>query len=172
MQEALRLVRRSGTAGSRVVVKLHPYFPVPLGDYMVELLDKLGYAGRVEQVDTPSHFYSADLEFQVATDVWASDYPAASNFITNRFTCDSSYPPSARFCDPRIDAMIDRATQMQIDDPAAAGALWAEIDRAIVDKAPYVWLINPIAVEFVSKRVGNYQYSQEWGSLLDQMWVR
>ena len=44
--------------------------------------------------------------------------------------------------------------------------------RAIVDQAPYVWLVNSIAVEFVSERVGNYQYSQQWGSLLDQMWVR
>ena len=172
MQEALRLVHRSGTAGARVEVKLHPYLPVPLGDYIVRLLDKLGYVGRVEQVDTPAHFYSPDLEFQVATDVWASDYPAASNFITNRFTCDTSYPPSSGFCDPRIDAMIDRATQLQLDDPAAAGALWAKIDRAIVDQAPYVWLMNPIAVEFVSERVGNYQYSQQWGSLLDQLWVR
>ena len=68
--------------------------------------------------------------------------------------------------------MVDHATQMQLDDPAAAGGLWAEIDRAIVDQAPYVWLVNPIAVEFVSERVGNYQYTQQWGSLLDQMWVR
>ena len=106
----------------------------------------------------------------MAIDAWLSDYPAASNFITNRFTCDA-LSPSAGFCDPRIDAMIDRATQMQLDDPAAAGGLWAEIDRAIVDQAPYVWLVNPIAVEFVSERVDNYQYSQQWGSLLDQMWV-
>jgi ABC-type transport system substrate-binding protein len=68
--------------------------------------------------------------------------------------------------------MIHRATQLQIDDPAAAGALWTKIDRAIVDQAPYVWLVNLIAVQFVSERVGNYQYSQQWGSLLDQMWVR
>jgi peptide/nickel transport system substrate-binding protein len=172
MGKALRLVRRSGTAGSRVVVQLHPYMPVPLGDYMIELLDQLGYVGSVEQVHTGDNFYTPDLEFHVALDAWGMDYPAASNFITNRFTCASSYHPSAGFCDPRIDAMIDRATQLQIDDPAAAGALWAEIDRAIVDQAPYVWLMNPIAVEFVSDRVGNYQYSQQWGSLLDQMWVR
>lgn len=39
-------------------------------------------------------------------------------------------------------------------------------------EAPYVWLVNPVAVAFVSERVGNYQYSQEWGSLLDQLWVQ
>ena len=68
--------------------------------------------------------------------------------------------------------MIDRAIQVQADDPAASGALWAEIDRAIVDQAPYLWLVNPITVEFVSERVGNYQFSLQWGVLLNQLWVR
>jgi YVTN family beta-propeller protein len=176
MEKALRLVRRSGTAGAQVLVKLPPFHLSQaswglVGDYMIELLDELGYVGSVKQVDT-DHLYSRKLEFDMAVDAWIMDYPAASNFFTYRFTCDTSYPPSPGFCDPRIDAMIDRATQMQIDDPVAAGHLWAEIDREIVDQAPYVWLVNPIAVQFVSERVGNYQYSQQWGSLLDQMWVR
>jgi YVTN family beta-propeller protein len=179
MEEAQRLVRRSGTAGSRVLVKLPAFFFKLsdtqlrlLEDYMTELLDDLGYVGSVERVADSEDFYGPDLEFDMVVDAWIMDYPAASNFITNRFTCDSSYVPSARFCHPRIDAMIDRATQTQIDDPAAAGASWAEVDRVIVDQAPYVWFVNPIAVEYVSERVGNYQYSQQWGSLLDQMWVR
>ena len=179
MEEAQRLVRRSGTAGSRVVVKIPGFFFKLsdaqirlLRDYMIELLDDLGYVGRVERVDNFSLFYSADLEFNMVVDAWIMDYPAASNFITNRFTCDSSYHPSPGFCDQRIDAMIERATQMQLDDPAKAGKLWAKIDREIVDEAPYMWLVNPIAVEFVSERVGNYQYSQQWGTVLDQLWVR
>ena len=100
----------------------------------------------------------------MALDGWGSDYPAASNFIKDRFTCDASLTPSSGFCDPRIDAMIERATQMQLDDPAEAGKLWAEIDREIVDQAPYMWLLNPIRIEFVSERVGNYQYSKQWGT--------
>jgi peptide/nickel transport system substrate-binding protein len=178
MKEAQRLVRHSGTAGSRVTVKFPPFFFSDaqvrlLGYYMIALLDDLGYVGSVERVDTVDDFYTPDLEFDIVVDAWAMDNPAASNFITNRFTCDASYHPSAGFCDPRIDALIDRATKMQLDDPAAAGALWAEVDQAIVDQAPYVWLANPIDAEFVSERVGNYQYSQQWGSgLLDQLWVR
>ena len=179
MQEAQRLVGRSDTAGSRITVKVPTHLPgfsgaqVPLlRDYLRELLDELGYVGNVELVNDFEYFYSGELEFQMAVDGWANDYPAASNFITNRFTCDASWVPSSGFCDPRIDALIDRARQTQIDDPAAAGTLWAEVDRAIVDQAPYVWLANPIDVQFVSERVGNYQYSQQWGSLLDQMWVR
>jgi peptide/nickel transport system substrate-binding protein len=68
--------------------------------------------------------------------------------------------------------MIDRATQMQADDPAAAGELWGEIDRAIVDQAPFLWLVSTSDVGFVSERVGNYQVSPQWGVLLDQLWVR
>jgi YVTN family beta-propeller protein len=167
MRKALGLVRRSGTAGTRVVVKVPPFLPPTLGDYMIEVLDELGYVGSMKRVTNFD-----DLEFQMVLNGWVADYPAASNFITNQFTCNASLPPSASFCDPRIDAMIDRATQTQLEDPAAAGALWAKVDRAIVDQAPYVWLANPIDVEFVSERVGNYQYSQQWGSLLDQLWIR
>jgi peptide/nickel transport system substrate-binding protein len=176
MEEALRLVRRSGTAGTPVVVKVPTFYLSdaqvgPLADYMIELLDELGYVGSVRRVTTFEDFFAPDLEFQMAIYAWLSDYPAASNFITNFFTC-ASEPPSAGFCDPRIDAMIHRATQTQLEDPAAAGALWAEVDRAIVDQAPYVWLVNRLVVEFVSERVDNYQYSQQWGSLLEQLWVR
>ena len=179
MEEARRLVRRSGTAGSRIAVKVPDFLPHIsksqarlLVDYLRDLLAELGYVGSAEVVADFDFFYSPELEFQMVVDGWASDYPAASNFITNRFTCDASWNPSAGFCDPRIDDRIDRATQKQIVDPAAAGPLWAEVDRAIVDEAPYVWLANPIEVEFVSERVGNYQYSQQWGSLPDLMWVR
>jgi YVTN family beta-propeller protein len=176
LEEAQRLVRRSGTAGTRVVVKVPTFLSgsvVRVGEYMIELLDELGFVGSMKRVPTYEEFYAPDPEFQMALDAWGSDFPAASNFITNQFTCNASgNDPSAGFCDPRIDAMIDRATQTQLEDPAAAGALWAEVDRAIVDRAPYVWLVNPIAVEFVSGRVGNYQYSQQWSTLLDQLWVR
>jgi len=178
MEKAQRLVRRSGTRGMRVVVEIAPWFTALfskaqqtlLGDYAIELLGELGYRGSIRP---PRDFYRPHHEWQMALGAWGGDYPAASNFIKDRFTCDASLNPSSGFCDPRIDAMIERATQMQLDDPAEAGELWAEIDREIVDQAPYMWLFNLIRIEFVSERVGNYQYSTQWGSaLLDQLWVR
>jgi peptide/nickel transport system substrate-binding protein len=177
MEEAQRLVHRSGTRGMRVVVEIVPWFTdlfskaqTLLGDYMIELLGELGYRGSMRP---PKDFFRAHHEWQMALGAWGSDYPAASNFINGWFTCDAALRPSSGFCDPRIDAKIERATQMQLDDPAQAGKLWAEIDREIVDQAPHMWLLNLIRVEFVSERVGNYQYSKQWGgALLDQMWVR
>jgi YVTN family beta-propeller protein len=177
MEKARRLVRRSGTRGMRVVVEIAPWFTslfskaqqTLLGDYMIELLGELGYRGSIRP---PKDFDRAHHEWQMALSAWGSDYPAASNFIKGWFTCDAALTPWSGFCDPRIDAKIERATQMQLDDPAQAGKLWAEIDREIVDQAPHMWLFNLIRVEFVSERVDNYQYSKQWGSLLDQMWVR
>jgi peptide/nickel transport system substrate-binding protein len=33
-------------------------------------------------------------------------------------------------------------------------------------------LVTPKAISFLSRRVGNYQFSQQWGVLYDQLWVR
>jgi YVTN family beta-propeller protein len=172
LEKAQEIVRRSGTAGMRVVIEYwRDCCPQEILDYMVELLGELGYRGSLSVVSS-GEFYSTSNEFQVAPAGWGADYPAASNFITPFFACDSSIAPKSGFCDPSIDAMIDRASRVQVEDPAASGALWAEIDRAIVDQAPYLWLVNPIEVAFVSERVGNYQRGIQWGVLLNQLWVQ
>ena len=33
-------------------------------------------------------------------------------------------------------------------------------------------MVNPLQDDFVSSRVGNYQYNPQFGMLLDQLWVR
>jgi peptide/nickel transport system substrate-binding protein len=173
LEEAERLIRRSGTEGMRVTFEYTPLYWDPdggeLGDYMVELLNGLGYHASVKPLP-PAVFYDPGTELQMPLVGWTLDYPAASNFLANRFHCDANL--GLGFCDPRIDAMMDHAARIQEDDPAASGALWAEVDHAIVDEALYIWLINPINVGFVSERVGNYQYGLQWGVLLDQLWVQ
>ena len=51
-------------------------------------------------------------------------------------------------------------------------ALWQRVDRELTDAAPWVPLMVTKDVNFLSKRVGNYQYSPEMGMLIDQLWVR
>jgi peptide/nickel transport system substrate-binding protein len=150
----------------RVRFKAAPWMPRELGDYMVELLEDLGYRVRDGSGKNPQMFLGG----------WVPDYPAASSMFVNIFTCDAIFYATG-FCDPRIDAMIDHALEVQTHDPVAAGALWAEIDRAIVDQALYLWLVNPIDVVFVSERVDNYQSNSVYGTaygglLLDQLWLR
>jgi len=35
-----------------------------------------------------------------------------------------------------------------------------------------VQLVTPSTTDFVSRRVGNYQYNPQQGVLIDQLWVR
>ena len=73
----------------------------------------------------------------------------------------------------RIDARIQRALALQTSDPyRAEPALGANRPR---DRRPGPRSCRSIThrqMEFVSKRVGNYQYNPHWGVLLDQLWVR
>jgi len=78
----------------------------------------------------------------------------------------------SQFCDPAIDTQIKRALALEETDPAIAASRWSRLDREIVDQAPMVPLVNPKHVDFLSSRVGNYQYNPQWGLLLDELWVR
>jgi YVTN family beta-propeller protein len=174
IDEAKRIVRRSGTQGTRVAFVNSPDAISEsslVAEYMVELLDELGYRVEVRAVSF-DELYDPSTEFQMALAGWIPDFPAASNFFVNHLACDASQTPLSGFCDRRIDAMMEDALRLQAEDPAASGALWAEIDREIVDQAPFLWLVNPRDVTFLSERVGNFQYSAQWGALFSQLWVR
>ena len=104
---------------------------------------------------------------------WISDSPTASDFFLGAPRCGSAFNPyAATFCDPELEAAIGRAERAETTDPQRAGRLWANADRMIVDQSPWVFLINPMGLDFVSARLADYQYSPQWGILLDQLWVR
>ena len=175
LEPARRIIRRSGTAGMEINFEYPPeYFAhqqgARVGDYFVELLGELGYHVSVRAVPAEELFaHGYDLK-ELTLDGWYADYPSASNFFTP-FLAQPFYQELCTFCDRHLTDEIDRAAKLQLDDPAKAGVLWAEIDREMVKRAPFVWLVNPIAIELVSERLGNYQWSPN-GALLNQIWVR
>jgi len=59
-------------------------------------------------------------------------------------------------------------------DPAAANGMWAQVDSDVTDKAPQVSLFTSNRLDFVSTRVGNYQFSPAvtGNFLIDQAWVK
>jgi ABC-type transport system substrate-binding protein len=71
-----------------------------------------------------------------------------------------------------VDRTIRHAEALEATDAHAAGALWARLDRELVDRAAWVPLVNPRNVDFVSRRVENYQYTTNTGILADQLWLR
>lgn len=169
LARAKRLVAASGTKGERVTV----WTPdETVGTTVATLLRRLGYRTRLRTI-VPTARYDATLfdprnfdTFQIAALRWFADYPAASGFI-NTGIFDCTY-----FCDRRIDREIARARALQVTDVQAANALWARIDRELTDQAPWLFLYNPKQADFVSGRVGNFQYNSRYGILLDQLWVK
>jgi peptide/nickel transport system substrate-binding protein len=173
---ARSLVDDSGTAGTRVTLWWPPFFSEQQGRYVQELLDSLGYrTRRVSPFRATRHYFAAlgrpGAPWQIAGGGWLADLPAASNFITPLLSC-SSPANAGHFCDRAIDAAIRRARELQERDPVAAKESWTALDRRLTNRAPWVFLYTPNRVDFLSKRVGNYQHHLVWEELFAQLWVR
>ena len=181
LKRARELVTASGTKGTKVVVYTMSGYFERFGRYFVSVLRRLGYRASLAHRPIDTYFVTISdtrNHVQIAFDNWIADYPAASDFINVLLSCRSFHPASpangnrAGFCDRKIDAQIGRALSLQASSPDAVGPLWAQIDHEIVDQAPWVPMTNPKAIDFVSERVGGYQYNPQWGMLIDQLWVR
>jgi len=186
MAKAERLVHASGTAGTKVTVLAggwDPGNPVrAAGRYFVSILDQLGYRASLRVILDPQAYirraFDSRAQAQIGEFSWFQDFPAPSDFIMPLLTCQSFAPLNlanlnvSEFCNRRIDAEVARARQLGAQHPNVAGALWAQIDRDIVDQAPWVPLYNPNVLVLLSRRVGNFQLHPFWNLLLDQLWVR
>ena len=116
---------------------------------------------------------------QIGFGSWSADFPSAGGFIAPLFRCDAFVPASpkannnlAEFCDRSLDAKMTQAAALQAQDPHAATLLWQQIEAKILAQSPVVPTVVPRNVDFVSKRVGNYLYSPQWGVLLEQLWIK
>jgi peptide/nickel transport system substrate-binding protein len=187
LARAQRLVAASGTKGMKVTLVLSPPFPtaptLQIGRYVVSVLDRLGYKASSKVIDNTSAAGAGALgdsrrKPQLGWFTWYQDHPTPANFVDSLLTCAAFQPGTvdnlniAEFCNRSIDADARRAHSLQQTDPAAAGATWSRVDRALVDQAPWAPLYNPRAATALGARVGNYQYHPFWTVLLDQLWVR
>jgi peptide/nickel transport system substrate-binding protein len=181
---AERLISASHTRGTPITVWMIGVFgdPSRIGQYVVSLLDRLGYTANLRNVEAdntaPGRFADSRTKAQVAITPYFPNYPAPSEYINWFLGCQSFVPDStgnanwAEFCDPRLDAQIRGAFAAEEANSPAAPSMWAAADRIVTDQAPLVPLVNPSAFNFVSRRVGNYQYNPQLGVLTDQLWVR
>jgi YVTN family beta-propeller protein len=187
LRTAKRLVADSGTKGLPITVVTFNGFADPgaaTGRYLARVLENgLGY-------HVTFHNFGSDFDasFRMVKDssngvdvgawYWVPDIPVPSNYFVPLLSCDAFVPNSldngnaAGFCAPAIDAEMTRASRLLAQDPSAGVALWADIDRKVTDRAPWVPLVTQQRVEIVSSRVGNYQRNPQWGTLLSQLWVQ
>jgi len=141
-------------------------------DYLASVLTDLGYGVTVDRTtdDAAIHDAWASGRTKISIFGWLPDILAPSTFL-RLLTCGGDWSGVSNFCDKKFDAAYQRALELQTTDRAAAVAAWAALDHRAVDLAMLAPLVNPGA-DFVSERVGNYQYSPAYEALFDQMWVQ
>jgi YVTN family beta-propeller protein len=174
LTRARRLVAASGTRGMRVTVWTYPGFWEQAAEGAVRALEELGYRASIRRAEGPEAYFAkaADEKTRGVQAGMSGLYgvPRTGSSLLTLLRC--SPPDLSFFCDRRVDAQIARALRVEATDPDAAVALWARIERDIVDLAPWVPLFTPSHAFLASKRVGNYQYNPESRLLFDQLWVR
>jgi peptide/nickel transport system substrate-binding protein len=173
LARARRLVAASGTRGASVAIWTDRS-ALPLTRPIVAVLRALGYRASARVVGADQPWINAlpdDVVVQAAQEAWVADYPGESTMIVP-FRCAARPANLPSFCDRRIERASRRALALQAHDPRSASGAWAAIDRLLVDRAAAVPLVNPLRLDFLSERAGNYQYHPLWGILLDQLWVR
>ncbi len=157
-----------------VTVWTYPGFWEAGAEGAVRALEELGYRASIRRAEGLDAYIAKATDektrgVQAGMIGWYGVSRTARSLL-DIFRCS---PPDLSFlCNRRLDARIARALELQASDPDAAVAVWARIERDIVDLAPWVPLFTPSHAILVSKRVGNYQYNPEWRLLFDQLWVR
>ena len=179
LAKAKALVARSGTRGMKVTVWAWSQAK-GFNQVAVKALRSLGYRVAVKPVVGDRYWGAVGdsrNRAQIGFDGWAFGYPDPASFLVH-FSCAAFLPGNpdnqngTEFCDPGIDRQMRKAKAEQLSDPTGSRARWQRVDREITDAAPWVPLMVTKDVNFLSKRIGNYQYSPQNGMLIDQLWVR
>ena len=172
LEAARKLVDASGTRGAEVVVGPVLERHREVASHLVTVLLELGYRASLHPATDDEEVFEAVFEgqrVQIGVFEWFGDSLAPSGFL-NVFSCAGSAGLGS-YCDPELDARMADAAELQTTDAAAAAEAWAAIDREIVDLALWAPLVNQ-GTDFVSARVGNYQFHPAYLVLLDQLWVQ
>jgi YVTN family beta-propeller protein len=170
--KAKQLIAASGTKGQKVRVRAWREIGKE-ARYIVSVFRRLGYRAQLEELKdwdayAPTIF---DPKTRAQSGIIGWFGLQYGSGMIDLFRCGSS-SNLARFCDRGIDRKAARALTLYTTDPEGAARMWAQLDRELVDKAPYVPLFNPRLPLLASKRVGNWQYHPSEQVLLDQLWVR
>ena len=183
MAKAKQLMQESGAKPGAPVtlVVVDRAVDRAIGTYVQSVLSELGFKASVKALSPNIQFtyiQNTSNKVQISLTDTFQDYPAPSDFLRVLFSCDNFHPGSdasinvSGFCDRGIDAQMQRALMTATTDQGAANALWAQIDREVTDRAAVAALLTPKNVDFVSKRLGNYTYSDQFRMIFSKVWVQ
>lgn len=179
---AKKLVQESGTAGMKVaLVAQNDTVDYNEGQYLVSVLNAIGYKATLKPLSQNIQFtyiQNTNNHVQISLSQWYQDYPQASDFLQVLLSCANFHPGSdssiniAGYCNPALDAQMNKATAMQTSDPTAANKMWGQIDQEMMKQAVWAPLFHPKLIDFVSARVKHYEFSRQFYMLVDQLWLK
>jgi peptide/nickel transport system substrate-binding protein len=184
MAKAQQLVDESGTRGQKISVICTPdEASKAICLYFVSLFKQLGYDSSIKVLSAAVEYpYTQDSgnKPQISFSYWYPDYPSAADFFDVVVGCHGFHPNStassnlSEFCDPAIQKKTEQALKLAQTDQDGANKLWAEVDKETTDQAPLVTLFINNRLDFVSKRLGNFQFngSVTGNFMIDQAWVQ
>jgi peptide/nickel transport system substrate-binding protein len=157
IKKARKLVEQSGMKGKRVTVWNHDVAgDLPFTQYLVRVLNKLGFKAHEHDV-TPSNYWSTlsdpHTKAQIGFANWIQDYPHPLDWfgvlLDGRQTHTARNDNYAYFNVPAVNQEIDSLTRQ----PASDDAAWAQLDRTVMEQAPWAPFLEREAVDFFSARV-------------------
>jgi len=176
LARARRLVAASGTRGARITVwgftDDATIRPSAVRD-VARVLRRLGYRVRVRLRTHAQAFRHPGrvAGHQIGPAGWSAAFPSAGDFLSPWIPCNG-FHNDHRFCDPRVDEEMRRATSRELTDLPGSTRLWTRIDHELTNRAVWLPLVNPRLLDFVSTRVRNYEFHPIWGFIPDQVWLR
>jgi peptide/nickel transport system substrate-binding protein len=182
IEKAKQLVEESGTKGQKVtIIAEDTAVSKAIAVYLQSVLNEIGYQAEVKPISPNIQFtyiQNTNNKVQISLSQWYQDYPAASNFLNVLFGCGSFTEGSdssiniAGFCNETVEAKMKEAFALAPTDPEAANKIWAEVDRMVMEQAPAAPLFTPKHIDFVSKRLGNFQFNAQFYWMVTQSWVQ
>lgn len=183
LAKAKQLMQQSGVApGTKVtLIVVDRAVDRAVGGYLQSMLNSLGFNAGLKAISPNIQFtfiQNTKNDVQISLTDWYQDYPAASDFLNVLFNCANYHPGSdssiniSGLCNEAIDADMAKALSTAVTDQAAANQMWAKIDRQITDAAPVAPLYNPKHLDFISTRLGNYTWSDQFHMVFSKVWVQ
>ena len=183
MGRAKQLMQESGIAPGQSVTLISDDVTVnrEIATYLQSVLRDLGFNASIKTLSHNIQFVyiqNTNNKVQISLTDWFQDYPAPSDFLYVLLGCDSFHPGSdasiniSGFCDKNIDAQMHQALSTAVTDQAAANKMWAKVDQELTDTAALAPLFNPKHADFVSKRLGNYMWSDQFRMIFSKAWVQ
>ena len=181
MDKAHELVRESGTAGQQVTVWEPATRYDPDGAYFVEVLNALGYkadlhiprpdfGSYVDHVLTPGQRPTRRAGLEQRPPRRRPDPAPALRQLRRR--TPQLLLQLRRILRPTNRSRIQRGSATGDHHPTAANQLWRNIDKQLVDAAPWVPAWTTATTGLAAARVGNITPHFLYPILLDQLWVQ